>query len=165
MERKKLTEEGLIDKFLGIIISKLDENWSELAQIFSIERIIKLIEIECPNKLNGKQSIHPVIKSLLHKYLMGVPRKYDWNYRTEVGMIGYLQKNKRPDISMANYQCACFVNKPMRSHERAIILIAWYFRSTNERGIIFQPEPKLGLECFMDAYFAGCWSQADTDNP
>ena len=88
-------------------------------------------------KLNGKKSITPVGKTLLHKYLMVVPRKYGWNYQTAVGMIGYLQQNTRPDISMANRQYASFVNKPMRSHERAIIRIARYLRSTNERDIIF----------------------------
>ena len=71
-----------------------------------------------------------VAKPLIHKALMGVPNKYGWNCRTAVGMIGYIQQNTRPDISIANHQCACFVNKPMRSHKRAIIRIAWYLRST-----------------------------------
>ena len=66
---------------------------------------------------------------------------------------------------MVNNQYARFFNKPIRSHERSIILIAWYFQSTKERGVIFQPDPKLGLECFVDSYFAGCWSQADADDP
>ena len=39
-----LTEEGLIDKFLGISISYLDGNRYELAQTFLIERIIEFIE-------------------------------------------------------------------------------------------------------------------------
>ena len=38
-------------------------------------------------------------------------------------------------------------------------------RCTEESGVIFQPEPKLGLEFFVDADFVGCWSQADADNP
>ena len=96
---------------------------------------------------------------------MGVPRKYGWNYRTSVGMIGYLQQNTRTDISMENHQCARFLNKPMRSHERAIIRIARYLRSKKERGVIFQTHPKIGLECFVNADFAGCWSQADADDP
>ena len=39
-EKYILTEEGSIDKFLSISISKLDENWYELAQQLLIERII-----------------------------------------------------------------------------------------------------------------------------
>ena len=66
---------------------------------------------------------------------------------------------------MENHQCARFLNKPMRSHERAIIRIARYLRSKKERGVIFQTHPKIGLECFVNADFAGCWSQADADDP
>ena len=58
-------------------------------------------------------------------------------------MIGYLQQNTRPEISMDNHQCEQFVNKPIRSHKRDIIRIAWYLRSTKEKGIIFRPDPKL----------------------
>ena len=111
-----MTEEGSIDKLLDISISKLDDNQYELAQPFLIERIVKFIENERPTELNGKKSITPVGKPLLHKYLMGVPRKYGRNYRTALGMIGYLQQNTRSDISMANHHCARFVNKPMHIH-------------------------------------------------
>ena len=38
-----LTGEGLIDKFLGISISKLDDNWYELAQPFLIDMIVEFI--------------------------------------------------------------------------------------------------------------------------
>ena len=30
--------------------------------------------------------------------------------------------------------------------------------------MIFRPDPSLGLECFVDADFAGNWNQADPDN-
>ena len=43
-----LTDEGSIDKFLGISISELDDNQYELAQPFLIERFIEFIESECP---------------------------------------------------------------------------------------------------------------------
>ena len=45
-EKYILTEEGLIDKFLGISISKIYDNRYGLAQPFLIERIIELIESE-----------------------------------------------------------------------------------------------------------------------
>ena len=53
----------------------------------------------------------------------------------------------------------------MLSHEQTIIQIARYLRITKERSVIFQPDPKLGLEYFVEADFSGCWSQADTYNP
>ena len=59
-------------------------------------------------------------KPLLHKDLPGKPRKEDWNYRIDVGIITYLQANIRPEISMAVHQTARFCNKPMLTHEKAI---------------------------------------------
>ena len=78
-EKYILTEESSIDKFIGNGISKLDCNRYELAELFLIEWIVELIESECPTELNGKQSITTAVKPLLHKYLMGVPRKCGWN--------------------------------------------------------------------------------------
>ena len=45
-EKYILTEEGSVDKFLGISISKLDGNSYELEQPLLIERIIEFIESE-----------------------------------------------------------------------------------------------------------------------
>ena len=66
---------------------------------------------------------------------------------------------------MANHQCARFVNNPMRCHERAMMRISRYLSATKDSGIIFSPNKLLGLECFVDADFAGGWFQADSDNP
>ena len=71
-----LTEEGSIDKFLGISISKPDENQYDLVHLLLIELIFEFIGIECPTELNGKKSITPVRKLLLQKYFMDVLRKY-----------------------------------------------------------------------------------------
>ncbi len=164
-EKYILTEESTLDKFLGINIERLDEDRFELSQPFLIERIIKFVESECETEVNNKSTPTPVGKPLLHKDLAGKERKYSWNYRTAVGMTGYLQGSTRPEISMANHQCARFVHNPMRSHERAMIRIARYLQATKNRGIIYKPDKTLGLECFVDADFAGGWSQADADNP
>ena len=42
-----------------------------------------------------------------------------------------------------------------------------HLQGTKDKGIIFKPDPAHGLECFVDADFAGCWSKdelADADN-
>ena len=83
----------------------------------------------------------------------------------EVGMTGYLQQSTRPEISMASHQCSRFVKNPMRSHEGAMMRIDRDLGATRERGIIFQPNKLLGLEFFVNADFAGGWSQADAHNP
>lgn len=46
-----------------------------------------------------------------------------------------------------------------------MIRLVRYLKSTSTRGIVYTPKPELGLECFVDADFAGGWTQADADNP
>ncbi len=79
-------------------------------------------------------------------------------------MLTYLQGMTRPDISMSLHQCACFNNKPMLSHERAITRIVRYLAGTKTRGVIFQPDKKKGIEYSMDVDFAGGWSNAASDD-
>eukprot|EP00957_Ditylum_brightwellii_P176467 13438623-Ditylum_brightwellii.AAC.1 len=37
--------------------------------------------------------------------------------------------------------------------------------TTADRGIVYEPDPSLGTQLFVDADFAGHWSKADADNP
>jgi hypothetical protein len=79
-------------------------------------------------------------------------------------MLTYLQGNTRPEISMAVHQTARFCNNPMLSHEQAIKRIGRYLLQSSNRGIIYKPDPTKGLECYVDADFAGGWTQADADD-
>ncbi len=75
-EQYILTEEGTLDKFLGININKLNNNRFKLSQPFLIERIINFVESECKTDVNIKTMPNPVGKPLLHKDLEGKERKY-----------------------------------------------------------------------------------------
>ena len=99
-----------------------------------------------------------------HKDADGKPRKDSWNYRAAVGMLNYLASNTRPELSMAVHQCARFCNDPKLSHEKAVKRIARYLLRDPQRGIVYKPDPTRGIECFVDADFAGGWSQADADS-
>jgi hypothetical protein len=157
-----LTDEGDIDKFLGIEIEQLDDKRFEMKQPFLIERIcttLGLLNNEWDVASNTKAT--PVGKPVLNKDLSGKPRKLSWKYRTAVGMLSYLQGNTRPEISMAVHQTARFCNDPKLSHEQAIMRIGRYLLGTKSRGIIFEPDKSKGLECYVDADFAGGWDQAD----
>ena len=79
-------------------------------------------------------------------------------------MTSYLQNSTCPNISMAVHQTACFSNQPMLSHKKAIICIGRYLLDTRSHGIVYKPDTTKGLECYVDADFAGGWSQADSDN-
>ena len=65
---------------------------------------------------------------------------------------------------MAVHQTARFCNEPMLSHEQAVTRIGRYLRHSRDRGIIFKPNPSKGLECYVDADFAGGWNQNDPDD-
>jgi hypothetical protein len=105
-----------------------------------------------------------VVQGLLHRDLAGKPQKLQWKYCTAVGMMSYLQNSMRPNISMVVHQTACFSNQPMLSHEKAIMCIGWYLLDTCSHGIVYKPDTMKGLECYIDADFAGGWSQANADN-
>ena len=117
-----LTDEGDIDKFLGIDIKQLSENKFEISQPFLIERIVNLLGLKDNDfDANSNSRATPVGKPVLHKDLEGKPRKLSWKYRTAIGMLNYLQGNTRPEIAMAVHQVARFCIDPKLCHEKAVM--------------------------------------------
>ena len=160
-EKYVLTDEGDINKYLGVDIFQHNDNTFELRQPFLIDRCLKSMQL----KLESNPKKTPVTKPLLHKDINGDSRKFDWNYRQVIGMLNYLQSSTRPDISMATHQCARFCQDPKALHERAVRHIGKYLLGTKTRGIKFTPDSSKGIECYVDADFAGNWHKADSDNP
>ena len=120
-ENFDFTDEGNVDKYLGVEVKELGDDTFELSQPHLIERIIEFVGLH-GNDVKLRDT--PVGKPLLNKDLDGVPRIEDWNYRAAVGMMNYLVKTSRPDLAMAVHQCARYNNKPMLSHEKAVKRIA-----------------------------------------
>ncbi len=106
-ENFKLTDEGDVNKFLGIKITCLDDNSFELSQPFFIDQILNFLGL-CKNKFktDANSSSTSIAKGLLHCDLLGKGRKYSWKYRTAVGMLSYQQNTGRPEILMAVHQTA-----------------------------------------------------------
>ncbi len=107
-----LTDEGGINKFLGIEIKEITKNRFELSQPFLIEQIVNplgLGHIEFGVHTNTR--IAPVGKPLLDKDLKGNLYKKDWNHGTAISMLTYLQGNTRPEISTATHQLAQFLSR------------------------------------------------------
>ena len=162
IEKFEFTDEGPMDKYLGVEIEKLKGNEFILRQPFLIQRILKALNVD--EGSYNKRDV-PVIGPLLSRDEKGAQRKHDWSYRSAIGMLGYLQNSTRPDISMAVHQCARFNANPMLCHEKAVKYIARYLLSTQDKGIHYKPDPTKGLECYVDADFAGGWSSGDHTNP
>ena len=116
-----LTDEGNIDKFLGIEIKRLGKREFEISQPFLIDRILSFLELDNSTlESKGNEKFTPAASQILNKDVSGKPRKRTWNYRTAVGMLSYLQNQTRPDILMPVHQTARFCNDPKLSHEQAI---------------------------------------------
>ena len=80
-------------------------------------------------------------------------------------MLGYLQGTTRPDIAMETHQCARFNNDPHLSHERSVKRVGGYLLDTRDKGMIYRPDITRGLECYVDADFAGVWKDGNHDSP
>ena len=85
-----------------------------------------------------------------------------------IGMWTCFTESVQPYNAMATHQFARFYISPMRLYELPIMRIGWDLLSTKDRGIIYRPDSKRGLEVFVNASFAGGWDPEDdaenTDN-
>jgi len=131
----------------------------KLSQPSLIEKIIKTLGLE-----NAKTTPTPA-SIILGKDEDGEEREHNWNYRSVVGMLGYLQQTTRPDISFAVHQCARISTNPKRSHGVAVKRIGHYLLGTKDEGIIFNPSNTSYLDCYVDADFAGIYKVEDSDDP
>jgi hypothetical protein len=72
----------------------------------------------------------------------------------------------RPDITMATQQCARFCNDPPnRDHEEAVKRICRYLYKTKDQGLVLHPDKSRGLECYVDADWAGSWQDRSSNDP
>ena len=135
-----------------------------MSQPFLIDRIIKAVGFDMATTKGVRDNV-PASYPLLNKDEQGPPKKDKWKYRGLVGMLGYLQGTSSPDISMSTHQFARFNNDPKLSHERALKKIVRYLLDTKNEGIVFRSDLSKGLECYIDADFAGGWKDGDHDSP
>ena len=114
-EKFAFTDEGSIDKYLGVNIERLPGNDGfMMSQPHLIQRIIDTVRIDL--RMTNSQPT-PVVGPLLSRDEDGPDQKHDWSYRTLTGMLEYLQNTSRPDIAMAVNQCARFNVNPKLCHE------------------------------------------------
>ena len=80
------TDDGDLNKYLGVDVDKKKDGSIELTQPHLITRFLEVIGID--DKVNPRPT--PAIKPLLHKDIGGLIRKHVWNYRQAIGMANYL---------------------------------------------------------------------------
>jgi Reverse transcriptase (RNA-dependent DNA polymerase) len=164
-EEYDLTDDGELQDYLGIRFERRSDGSLKLTQPRMIERVLKIVGLD---ENNGKTKLHDTPASE-HKILDNDPdgkgRIQGWNYRSAVGCLSYLQSMIRPDITMAVQQCARFCNAPQREHEEAVKRICRYLMSTKDEGLILKPDKNRGLECYVDADWAGSWLDRSSNDP
>jgi hypothetical protein len=77
----------------------------------------------------------------------------------------FLANNSRPDIAYAVHQCARFTHCPRASHAIGVKRILRYLQGTKDKGLILQPSPTIGVDCYVDADFAGLYGSEDAQDP
>ena len=162
-----LTDEGDVATYLGIDIKKrqrkdglANELEFSLTQPHLTKRIIEFLALS-----DSRIYTTPAEdKKLLDRDEEGPGRTYQWSYRSIMGMLNYLC-GTRPDLLFAVHQCARFCENPKLSHEKAVKRIVRYLKRTPTEGIVLRPDSTRGIQCYVDADFAGGWSSADADDP
>lgn len=160
-----LTEEGELKDYLGTRFVKRDDGGVELKQPMMIQRILSMVGLNTKDdktKLRDTPALH---SKLLDNDPKGAPRKQDWHYRGVVGCLSYLQAMIRPDLTFAVQQCARFCNDPRQEHEEAVKHICRYLLKTKDHGLVLKPDKSRGLECYVDADWAGSWQDRSSNDP
>ena len=167
----KMTDEGTMEEYLGILITHGEDGSFRMSQPHLIDRIIESI----PGMKDARSATTPASAGVtLTKDEIGEPRKEHWNYRSVIGMLNYLVNCTHPEMSFAVHQCARFCNDPKHSHEQAVKRVLRYLIGTTRndsanreasQGIIYRPDKTKSIDNYVDASFAGDWNTECSEEP
>ena len=157
-ENFQFAEKGTIDNYLGV---EINNNGSEieLKQPCLIDRIMKESGLE---EANPKDV--PAVKPLLQKSTQASKlSKEPFHCKSIVGMLSYMC-GTRPDMCMATHQVSRFSNAPKATHFNAVKRIVKYLVGTKNKGLLLKPNKSKGIECFVDADFAGACDKQNSED-
>jgi Reverse transcriptase (RNA-dependent DNA polymerase) len=154
-----LEEEGDLFAFLGISFKK-DGSTIELTQPGLISKVITYLDMD-----NASPKDTPATTAPLGTDKDGDPFDEQWSYPAAIGMLLYISSNTRPDCQFAVHQAARFSHCPRKSHAQAVKRIVRYLLKTKAKGIEFVPNLEEGLNCYVDADFAGLHGYEDNQDP
>jgi len=143
----ELESQGNIYSFLGIEFDAVGDR-IHLSQKGLIDKVIN-----CTSMGNAEGKDTPAATNPLGSDKGGEVFSEDWNYTAAVGMLLCLSSNTRPDIQFAVHQVCRFSHSPRKSHGQAVKRIIHYLINTPTQGLLFEPKPEEGLDCYVDAGF------------
>lgn len=128
-----------------------------------IDRAIDIVGLNHPDS-RVKMHDTPAV-DVLHSDPSSPSKTQKWNYHLAVGCLAYIQAMVRPDIKFAVQQCALFCNDPSTNHKEAVKRIYRYLLRTRDKGLTLRPIKSKGLECYVDADWAGPWTLPSSLDP
>jgi hypothetical protein len=157
-----ITDEGEIDTYLGIKISRPISDTIELKQPHLIQQILDDLGMKPNTKTKDKAAPSSTI---LRRDLDDKPFIEKWDYMLIIGKLNFLEKSTRPEIAYAVHQCARFSSNPKQAHANAVKYLCRYMMaSTKDKGFILQPDMNKFFEVHVDCDFAGNWVKEDVMN-
>ena len=156
-----VTDEGEIDTYLGVKISRPTPDTIELTQPHLIQQILDDLGMKSNSKTKDKAAPSSTI---LRRDVNGAPFNESWDYRSVVGKLNFLEKSTRPEIAYAVHQCARFSSDPKQSHANAVKYLCRYLLATKTKGLLLHPDPNKSFEVHVDCDFAGNWVKEDAMN-
>jgi hypothetical protein len=158
-----IEDQGQITDYLGVNVEHLSDGRIKLSQPHLIDDILR--DVNLSKRSPGKTTPAASTK-ILHRNSSSPAFDNQFNYRSVIGKLNFLEKCTCPDISYAVHQCARFSADPRKPHGEAIMHIAKYLQTRRNEGIILVPDPQKSLEVFADADFSGNWiTSTAADDP
>ena len=149
-----IEDKGNIADYLGIHFEETSNGKIHLSQPHLIQEIIDEVGVS-----NFKPRATPAQSSrILQRNLSGPEFDMNFNYRSIIGKLNFLEKGTRPDIAYAVHQLARFSANPRKCHGEAIVHLAKYLNGTKDKGLIINPDFKKSFEVWADADFCGNWN-------
>jgi Reverse transcriptase (RNA-dependent DNA polymerase) len=160
-----LTEEGELSAFLGIQVDREEGEDGKGPRFTLTQPGLTTRIIDALGLTDANPAWTPTTQESLGSGLDSPLADESWSYRSLIGMLLYLSNNSRPDIAFAVHQCARFSHAPRQVHAAAVKAIGRYLIRTRDKGLIMSPTGDLGVDCYVDADFAGLWLQEDQQDP
>ncbi|KAG7339612.1 reverse transcriptase RNA-dependent DNA polymerase [Nitzschia inconspicua] len=116
-------DEGQLSDYLGVQISMPEQGQYQFTQPHLIDSILEDLGLwPQDHKLApAKPKDTPAVpSSILGPDLDSESYQGNWNYKSVIGKLNFLEKCTRPDTSYAVHQCARYMAEPRQSHAEAV---------------------------------------------
>ena len=87
--------------------------------------------------------------------MRGLKQKKDVNYRSVIRSLKFLTNSIHPEAQITVHQCARLIADPKLPYGQDFKRVLKYLKAKATQRLILKPDPEKGIECYVDADFAG----------